>query len=101
MEEIEPQPLYVANRARDCAGPLDAPRLALYGRAPSSVARFAGMSWYEAIKDAWGVAEKLKDADLSEKLANVKMEGQSSPRKMLVFGRSGTSSAKGSPYAMP
>ena len=33
------------------------------------------MGWYEAIKDAISTADKLRDAELKENLANVRMEG--------------------------
>jgi hypothetical protein len=33
------------------------------------------MGWYEAIKDLIGVADRLRDADLKGKLADVQMEG--------------------------
>jgi hypothetical protein len=33
------------------------------------------MGWYEAIKDAVSVADRLRDAELKEKLAALRMEG--------------------------
>jgi hypothetical protein len=33
------------------------------------------MGWYEAIKDAIGVADQLRNTDLRQKLADVQMEG--------------------------
>lgn len=33
------------------------------------------MGWYEAIKDAVGVADRLRDSELKSKLANVQLEG--------------------------
>jgi len=32
------------------------------------------MGWYEAIKDAVSVADRLRDADLKQKIANVQVE---------------------------